>query len=586
MVAPRNRGAFATIALGLLALASACSNGTEPKKDLCNSSSALSLSGGEVKTPLDASCVFVSGGSTGGEFAIVAFNADTDSVRTASVNFTSQGAGVVSTPLQSRTFAQAPLLNLMPGETNASIPSRSNTFELKLRNSERRVLPPLMSSARTWYRSSTGGLRSRFSPSFSASAAGPSVGDTLVLNTNTGDSFQAACQIADNRTGVVQAISNNAIVVADTGNPAGGYTVTEYQTIGAQFDTVFAMDTTAFGSATDIDNNGKIIMFFTRAVNELTPQNAPNGVVGGFFYGRDLFPRQAAGGLEACPTSNVAEMFYLLVPDPNGVVNMNKFSHSMVQHLTNSTTAHEFQHLINASRRLYINTAATDFEVTWLNEGLSHVAEELLFYKQSAGPLAPRMDLDSTDFKTNQTNVDSYNFNQASNFGRFRAYILKPSASSPYARDDELETRGATWSFLRYAADHHGTSDGTTWKQLVNSTTNGFANLQNVFGANLPSIFNDWSVTTIADNVSGATNPEWQEQSWNYRAIFDYLTRLNPVPAYPLATVTVGDNSPLAVTLKGGGTAYVRFTIGANQTGSVKWTTQATGVTMSIVRLK
>lgn len=383
------------------------------------------------------------------------------------------------------------------------------------------------------------------------------------------------------------AITNNAIVVADTANPAGGYTDAEYLTIGLQFDTVFVMDTTAFGSPTDIDNNGHIILFFTRAVNELTPAGSTS-IVGGFFYGRDLFPKQDSpvlGPGSGCPTSNVAEMFYLLVPDPNGVVNMNKFSHTMVQHLTNSTTAHEFQHLINASRRLYINTAATDFEVVWLNEGLSHVAEELLFYKQSQG-LAPRMDIDSTEFKTNQTNVDSYNFNMRSNFGRWDLYLLKPSVNAPYAPNDSLSTRGATWSFLRYAADHRGTSDGTTWKQLVNSTTTGLNNLQNVLGTGLTSIFNDWAVSTIADNVPGATNAEWQEQSWNYRAMWDYLTRANQFPAYPLATVTVGDATPLTATVNGGGTAYVRFTIAANQVGSVKWTTQSTSMAMSIVRLK
>jgi hypothetical protein len=238
--------------------------------------------------------------------------------------------------------------------------------------------------------------------------------------------------------------------------------------------------------------------------------------------------------------------------------------------------------LINASRRLYINTAATDFEVVWLNEGLSHVAEELLFYKQSAG-LAPRMDIDSTAFKGNQTNVDSYNFNQQSNFGRFRTYLLKPSVNAPYAPNDSLETRGATWSFLRYAADHHGTSDGNTWKQLVNSTTTGLNNLQNVFGTGLTSIFNDWAVSNIADDDPPDSPAEWQQPSWNFRSVFDYIPSIKQ---YPLSTVTVGDNSPLAVTLKGGGAAYVRFTIAANQTGSVKWTTPATGVTMSIVRLK
>jgi hypothetical protein len=586
MLAPRNRGAFATIGLGLLALASACNNGTEPKNTLCSSANALSLNAGEVRTPISSSCVSVSGGGAGGEFALVAFNTDTDTLRTASVNFTSSGASTVSTPLTSRTFAQGPSFTLMPSASTASILERSNDFDVQLRHSERRVLTPLMSSARSWYRNrSVAGTRgTRYSPSLSSAAATWSVGDTVVLNTNTGSTFNDACVVPDNRAGRVVAITNNAIVVADTGNPAGGYTDAEYLTIGLQFDTVFVMDTTAFGSPTDIDNNGHIIMFFTRAVNELTPAGSQS-VVGGFFYGRDLFPKQDSpvlGTGSGCPTSNVAEMFYLLVPDPNGVVNGNVRAKTFVQHLTNSTTAHEFQHLINASRRLYINTAATDFEVVWLNEGLSHVAEELLFYKQSAG-LTPRQDIDSMDFRGNQTNVDSYNFNQQSNFGRFRTYLLKPSLNSPYANNDSLETRGATWSFLRYAADHRGTSDGDTWKQLVNSTATGLTNLQNVFGANLSSIFNDWAVANIADDVPGASSAEWQHPSWNFRSVFDYIPSIKQ---YPLSTVTVGDNSPLAVTLKGGGAAYVRFTIAANQTGSVKWTTPATGVTMSIVRLK
>jgi hypothetical protein len=275
-------------------------------------------------------------------------------------------------------------------------------------------------------------------------------------------------------------------------------------------------------------------------------------------------------------------MFYLLVPDPNGVVNGNTRTKSFVQHLTNSTTAHEFQHLINASRRLYVNTAATDFEVVWLNEGLSHVAEELLFYRQSAG-LAPRMDIDSTSFKGNQTNVDSYNFNQQSNFGRYRSYLLKPSTNAPYAPNDSLETRGATWSFLRYAADHRGTNDGDTWKKLVNSTQTGLTNLQNVFDTGLTAMFRDWAVSNIADDVPGSSSVQWQQPSWNFRSVFTYIPSIHGLP---LTTVTVGDAAPLTVTLNGGGAAYVRFTVAANQVGSVKWTTQQTSVAMSLVRLK
>jgi len=585
MLAPRTRGAFVPVTLALLSFASACSNGTEPTKKLCDAANPLSLNAGQVQTPISDACVYVSGGASGGEFALVPFNADTTYSHLASISFTSQGVSAVSTPLTSRTFASLPSFSLTPTEAAAAAVGSSSGFELRLRESERRNLTPLIPGARSWYRNRYGsqsetGLR----PSFSTVAAAPAVGDIVTLNTKTGATLSDACQVPDNRTGRVVAVTVHAIVVADTANPTGGYTDAEYLTVGQQFDDVYAMDVAAFGDPTDIDTNNRIVMFFTRAVNEMTPKGS-GSVVGGFFYGRDLFPKADSpvlGPGSGCATSNVSEMFYLAVPDPNALVNGNTtFTKNFISHLTLSTTAHEFQHLINAARRLYVNTTATDFEVVWLNEGLSHIAEELLFYRQSQN-LIPRSDVDSSDFKGNQTNVDSYNYNQASNFGRFIEYLSKPSVASPYAPDDSLWTRGATWDFLRYAADHRGANDGDTWFKLVNSTKTGLPNLQDVFGTGLMSIFRDWSVSVIADDLTGVAN-QWQQPSWNFRSIFTYIPKIG---RYPLATVTVGDNAPLSVSLKGGTSAYVRFTIPAGQVGSVRWSTQSNGVAMSLVRLK
>ena len=58
-------------------------------------------------------------------------------------------------------------------------------------------------------------------------------------------------------------------------------------------------------------------------MNELTPRNAAY-YVGGFFYERDLFPNDVAVEQGGCAASNDAEMFYMLVPDPNGTVNGNR----------------------------------------------------------------------------------------------------------------------------------------------------------------------------------------------------------------------------------------------------------------------
>jgi hypothetical protein len=586
MLAPRLRGAFGPAAVVLLAAIAACSDTTGPKtNNACDSSNPLSLTVGQVQTPLSGTCAYISGGTSGGEFALIPFDTDTSvSSLARPLNFSATNVSAVTTPLKALIPAASPMYNALPSLTTGATVLQLPPYELELRESERRVLTPLLSSARSWYRTrfssgSSAGLR----PSFSTISATAAVGDTVALNTRSGATLADACQTPDIRTGVIMAISQHAIVVADTGNPTGGYTPSDYQSIGTQFDSVYTMDVNAFGAPTDIDNNGHVIMFFTRAVNELTPRNS-SSVVGGFFYARDLFPQQDSpqlGSGSGCPTSNVAEMFYLLVPDPNGVVNGNVRTKTFVSHLTVSTTAHEFQHLINASRRLYVNTAATDFEVVWLNEGLSHIAEELLFYQQSDG-LAPRMDIDSLRFVTDQKNVDAYNFDQQSNFGRFREYLQKPTTSSPYANDDSLWTRGATWSFLRFAADHRGTSDGDTFYKLVNSTTTGTANLANVFGSGITTMFRDWAIANLTDDVPGVSS-EFQHPSWNFRSVFDFIPSIK---VYPLATSTIGSGSPLALSLKGGNTAYVRFTVAAGQTGSVTWGTLPSNVAMTLVRLK
>jgi hypothetical protein len=113
--------------------------------------------------------------------------------------------------------------------------------------------------------------------------------------------------------------------------------------------------------------------------------------------------------------------------------------------------AHEFQHLINASRKIYINTAAPDFEVKWLDEGLAHIAEELLFYRESG--TGPRTNLDLAALRANATIRGAFNNDMLGNAGRYRTFLVNPSTASPYMTPDSLSMRGASWDWLRYLAD-------------------------------------------------------------------------------------------------------------------------------------
>src|SRR5207249_7125960 len=140
---------------------------------------------------------------------------------------------------------------------------------------------------------------------------------------------------------------------------------------------------------------------------------------------------------------------------------------------------------------MYVNTQATQFEDVWLDEGLAHVAEELLFYARA--PLGPRQDLDVTALRSSSGYVTAFNEDAISNFERLQSFLASPSVNSPYADNDSLATRGATWSFLRYATDHQTAAEETIWFALVNSVTTGFATLQGAFGSDLTPLFRDWA---------------------------------------------------------------------------------------------
>ena len=63
----------------------------------------------------------------------------------------------------------------------------------------------------------------------------------------------------------------------------------------------------------------------------------------------------------------------------------------------------------------------------------------------------------------------------------------------------ELATRGATWSFLRYAADQLYTADGTGWQRFDNSTTAGLETVKGVYPTDPTPLFRNWAFARFRD---------------------------------------------------------------------------------------
>ncbi|HEX2206340.1 MAG TPA: hypothetical protein VHG93_01555, partial [Longimicrobium sp.] len=280
-------------------------------------------------------------------------------------------------------------------------------------------------------------------------------GERVAFNVQLSDGRLCAGDERVVRTARVAAVSARAVVVADEGNPAGGYGDDDFRALAAAFDTqVWPVVAANFGEPHDVDGNRRVVLLFTRAVNEQA--SAGQGwYVGGAFAARDLFPAAGSGRLGACPGSNQAELIYMPVPDPEGVVNGTRRTRDAESRRAPALLAHELQHVVNASRRLYGGGAVgADWnEEPWLNEGLSHVAEELMAYATS--DLRPRQGLTLDAVSASADRQDAFSRFVYPNFTWAGYWLADPAAASAYGADTPA-ARGAAWQFLRYAADRRG----------------------------------------------------------------------------------------------------------------------------------
>lgn len=522
----------------------------------------LALAVGEIH-PLagaERSSLCLAGGAAGSEYVLIPFKGDTVSP-TVALSFSSTGTVAATTsPLLAGTVGGT--LLTPTGERGRDL-SRQRAFEAARRAQELRVLTPLL-------RARTHGL-----PAWSnitGLPATPTVGTTVSMNINVKD----ACINPSLRKARVAAVSTNAIVLADTASPANGFTDADYASFATTFDTlIYPLDTTTFGAPSDIDQNGRIVIFFTPAVNALT-KNSDVGYVTGFFFGRDIFPVVAQPGFGACAGSNYGEMFYMPVVDPAQVYNRFFLSKDSVRIEAIATLAHEMQHLINDSRRVWV-TNATDFEVTWLDEGLSHLAEELLYYRVSG--LAPKSDLSLSAVTATQAKVDAVNHYQVGNLGNYFDFLGAPEVHSPYAPDDSLPTRGATWALLRYTLDQSPNATTTYTRALISANLTGMANFNAAFGSAIPggllAAARQMAIANFTDNSGLTVDPKYTFPSWNFR---DVLPALSKSRTFPLLTRQLTPNAPVAFPIRGGGAGYVRFGIGANVTASLASTSGSSAV--------
>jgi hypothetical protein len=229
----------------------------------------------------------------------------------------------------------------------------------------------------------------------------------------------------------------------------------------------------------------------------------------GLFFAVDL--------IEDHVGSNNAEIFYGLAPNVECQVDRVEAVRALP-----GVFIHEFQHMINYGQHVLQRDG--DAEDTWLDEGLSGMAEEL------GGRLVPDdrcLDNDClTQFHSGNF-VNAYQYLAQVN----NAYLIGPR-QPPLP----LTEYGATWLFVRWLSDHFAAEPilGTDLtRALVQTTRTGAENVVNATEMPFDRLLGEWQ---LANYLEG--HPDFEDltlgtrfryTSWNIREVYASFNQQDPV---------------------------------------------------------
>ncbi len=340
-------------------------------------------------------------------------------------------------------------------------------------------------------------------------------------------------------------VGTHVAIYVDNAAPQPGLTQSDLDNLRAVFDTrLYETDTLAFGRESDIDNNGMVIVLMSARVNSLVTaaQCTTTGFVAGYFFGADLITTPPFA------TGNNGEIFYSIVPDPSGTLSC-PHSVTAVAQVVPVTFVHEFQHMISFNQHFLVRSSFP--EDLWLNEGLSHYAEE-----NGGRTYLP----DSTTF-CNYAFGDVYNASQY--FTAPQNYFLVDTVGI-----GGLANRGAYWLFVRYLVDQVAATLGSTdsvTRRLDMTNLTGAANVSHAAGgAPFATIVERWALANYVSDLPGFSAPsELQYLTWQFRTAFPTLNNScsSRIPAqFPLAPPVLNATAThVSGMLRAGSGSYYRL---------------------------
>lgn len=442
---------------------------------------SLPVGGLRVIDPSQGSCVELSGGEAAEEYLVVGYSG-AGQVTTSGISggFEMKAGRATATPATLES-------SLMDGVLGTgSRPRTAEAFHQMLRQREAALAASGAAS---------------LSPGSSPRLLGPPV---VGQQEQFGACATLACDKTTPFTATARVVGQRGVIWVDNVQSPGAeiLTLSDLQGFSALFDDyLYPIDTTAFGVTSDIDGNQRVDIVITERVNQLTT-NCATGSVVGYFFGGDL--------LATHPGSNQREVFFAFAPRP-AVGNCAAVTRTRALKSLPPVLIHELQHMISFNERV-LRRGRSD-EVSWLNEGLSQFAEDLGQFLIPDSRCPSSSSCFSQFGSGNLRNAYDFMTNPEDNF------LVSPRENGP-----TLPSRGASWLFVRWLADHFA-SDTLRGTSLTRALTSGAAtgadNISTATGVPFATLVGEWLSALWVDDLPGAPQAgRLRYRTWNFRRTF------------------------------------------------------------------
>jgi hypothetical protein len=328
------------------------------------------------------------------------------------------------------------------------------------------------------------------------------------------------------------------VILEDIASPLAGSMDAEYVKLGEEFDQTMYDQLLVFGDPlvvdSALDNNGHMLALFSPRVNNYSINGVSNQVLG-FVTICDFFLRSE------CESSNEAEAFYALVPDPAA-----GWSISFWRRVMRGTLIHEAKHIASYAWRYYYEGDVENLEETWLEEATAQQASEIWarnMYQRGVkqdiawadGPLCDYAPAGGACPDPAEGILHHFAFL----YDHYASLESKSILDDPFGSIDPV-IYGSSWSFMRYVTDIYGQSESAFLGSIVQvKNDHGVANVVSKSGTPFSELLGMFSLASAVDNYPNVTptDPRLRLPSWNSRDLFSNMSAnltSNGAPAFPL----------------------------------------------------